>query len=117
MCATCGCDSNGYNITHEHEDHQHDDHGQGRHSETVVSVEKDILYQNNLLAERNRGYFESKNIFALNLVSSPGSGKTSLLEKTLTDLRGELDFFVVEGDQQTSNDADRIHATGTRVIQ
>ena len=105
-------------LIHEHELHNHvHDHSHTGNSKKVVEVEKDILYQNNLLAERNRGYFDAKNIFALNLVSSPGSGKTSLLEKTLTDLRGELDFFVVEGDQQTSNDADRIHATGTRVIQ
>src|ERR1039457_3980319 len=118
MCATCGCDSDGHILIHEHELHNHvHDHSHTGNSKKVVEVEKDILYQNNLLAERNRGYFDAKNIFALNLVSSPGSGKTSLLEKTLTDLRGELDFFVVEGDQQTSNDADRIHATGTRVIQ
>ena len=118
MCATCGCDSDGHILIHEHELHNHGhDHSHTGNSKKVVEVEKDILYQNNLLAERNRGYFDAKNIFALNLVSSPGSGKTSLLEKTLTDLRGELDFFVVEGDQQTSNDADRIHATGTRVIQ
>jgi hydrogenase nickel incorporation protein HypB len=83
----------------------------------VVDIEKDILYQNNLLAERNRGYFEAKNILALNLVSSPGSGKTSLLEKTLIDQKGQFDFFVIEGDQQTTNDADRIHATGTKVVQ
>jgi hydrogenase nickel incorporation protein HypB len=115
MCATCGCDSNGHAIIHGH-DHTHDnpDHS---HSKTVVEVEKDILYQNNLLAERNRGYFEAKNILALNLVSSPGSGKTSLLEKTLLDLKGQLDFAVIEGDQQTTNDADRIHATGTKVVQ
>jgi hydrogenase nickel incorporation protein HypB len=118
MCATCGCDSDGHILIHEHKLHNHvHDHSHTGNSKKVVEVEKDILYQNNLLAERNRGYFDAKNIFALNLVSSPGSGKTSLLEKTLTDLRGELDFFVVEGDQQTSNDADRIHATGTRVIQ
>jgi hydrogenase nickel incorporation protein HypB len=118
MCATCGCDSDGHILIHEHELHNHvHDHSHTGNSKKVVEVEKDILYQNNLLAERNRGYFDAKNIFALNLVSSPGSGKTSLLEKTLTDLRGELDFFVVEGDQQTSNDADRILATGTRVIQ
>ena len=76
-----------------------------------------ILYQNNLLAERNRGYFDAKNILALNLVSSPGSGKTTLLERTLTDLKGTLEFAVIEGDQQTTNDADRIHATGTKVTQ
>jgi len=82
-----------------------------------VDVEKDILHENNLLGERNRGYFDAKNILALNLVSSPGSGKTSLLERTLSDLKGELEFAVIEGDQQTTNDADRIHATGTKVVQ
>jgi len=124
MCATCGCDSNGQAIIHDHELHSHDAvhhhvHADIHHgtTKTVVDIEKDILYQNNLLAERNRGYFEAKNILALNLVSSPGSGKTSLLEKTLIDLKGQFDFFVIEGDQQTTNDADRIHATGTKVVQ
>lgn len=80
-------------------------------------MEQDVLYQNNMLAQRNRGYFDAKNILALNLVSSPGSGKTSLLERTLNDLAGQLEFAVIEGDQQTTNDADRIGATGTRVTQ
>ncbi len=83
----------------------------------MIELEQDILSQNNLLAERNRGYFEAKNILAVNLVSSPGSGKTSLLERTLKDLHGELPFYVVEGDQQTSNDADRIAAAGAPVLQ
>ncbi len=118
MCATCGCGT--VDSVHRHEagpfhDHSHD-HSNHSHKK-AVDVEKDILLQNNLLAERNRGYFEAKNILALNLVSSPGSGKTALLERTLTDLRGELEFAVVEGDQQTTNDADRIHATGTKVVQ
>lgn len=118
MCATCGCGT--VDSVHGHEgglphDHSHD-HSTHTHKK-VVDVEKDILQQNNLLAERNRGYFEAKNILALNLVSSPGSGKTALLEKTLTDLKGQLEFAVIEGDQQTTNDADRIHATGTKVIQ
>ena len=82
-----------------------------------MEVEKDVLYQNNLLGERNRGFFEAKNILAMNLVSSPGSGKTSLLEKTLISMKGEMEFAVIEGDQQTTNDADRIHATGTKVTQ
>lgn len=114
MCATCGCDSN--SSFHSHSgahDHTHD-HGNAK---TVIDVEQDILYQNNLLAERNRGYFEAKNILALNLVSSPGSGKTSLLERTLKEMGSDIDFAVIEGDQQTSNDADRIHATGTKVVQ
>lgn len=110
MCATCGCSSD------HHHNHDHD-HEHNHSHKTVIDVEKDILHQNDLLANRNRGYFDAKNILCLNLVSSPGSGKTSLLEKTLTDLKGELDFVVIEGDQQTTNDADRIHATGTKVTQ
>ncbi len=104
MCATCGCDSHDNNHSHSH-------------TKKVVNIEKDVLHENNLLAERNRGFLEAKNIFALNLVSSPGSGKTTLLERTLTDLKGEIEFAVIEGDQQTTNDADRIHATGTKVTQ
>ncbi|MBK9015737.1 MAG: hydrogenase nickel incorporation protein HypB [Saprospiraceae bacterium] len=84
---------------------------------TVLQIEQDILGKNNLLAERNKGFFEAKNILALNLVSSPGSGKTALLERTLADLKGEIPCFVIEGDQQTSNDADRIAATGAEVVQ
>ncbi len=113
MCATCGCGP----VSHHHEEgtEQHTHHsGNGKR---VVEVERDILHENNLLAERNRGYCEGRNILAINLVSSPGSGKTSLLEKTLIDLKEELKFAVIEGDQQTSNDADRIHATGTKVTQ
>ncbi len=108
MCATCGCDSHS---------HQHDHDHSHSHSKTIVEVEKDVLYENNMLAQRNRGYFEAKNILALNLVSSPGSGKTSLLERTLTDLKEQFTCYVIEGDQQTSRDADRIHATGTKVAQ
>lgn len=109
MCATCGCGPE----SHHH--HGHDlTHASGK---KIVEVEKDILHENNLLAQRNRGFFEGRNILALNLVSSPGSGKTSLLERTLTDMKGELNFAVIEGDQQTTNDADRIHATGTKVTQ
>lgn len=82
-----------------------------------ISVETDILQKNNLRAERNRGYFEAKNILALNLVSSPGSGKTSLLERTIRELSGEIAITVIEGDQQTMNDADRIRAAGAPVVQ
>lgn len=127
MCATCGCDANGsvsihevHGHPHEHDhghSHEHDHHHDHSHSKKVVDVEQDVLYQNNLLAQRNRGYFEAKNILALNLVSSPGSGKTTLLEKTLKDVKEDLSCYVIEGDQQTSNDADRIHATGTPVVQ
>lgn len=104
-----------HNHQHEHShDHSHD-HNHGRNN--IIQLETDILSANNLLAERNRGYFEAKNIFALNLVSSPGSGKTSILERTLTDLGQEIKFSVIEGDQQTTNDADRINATKIPVVQ
>jgi len=122
MCATCGCDNNDTSSIKQMGEEQSHNHHHGHdhshtHGKTIVEVEKDILYENNLLAERNRGYFDARNILALNLVSSPGSGKTSLLEKTLTDLKNEFSFYVIEGDQQTSRDADRIHATGTKVAQ
>ena len=118
MCATCGCDTGAVSTIHHHgHDHDHSHEHEHHHQKTIVDVEQDVLHQNNLLAERNRGYFDAKNILAMNLVSSPGSGKTSLLERTLIDLKNEMDFAVIEGDQQTTNDADRIHATGTKVTQ
>lgn len=108
MCGTCGCDD--ANHSHEHGEHHH-------HDATVITLEQDILSKNNLLAERNRGYFEAKNILALNLMSSPGSGKTTLLEETIRRLKDKLPVYVIEGDQQTSNDADRIRKQGIPVIQ
>ena len=104
---------------HDHHHHGHDHHHGHEHTQgkTVVELEQDILHKNQLLAERNRGYFEAKGILSLNFVSSPGAGKTSLLERTLTDLREELAFSVIEGDQQTMNDANRISATGAPVVQ
>lgn len=112
MCATCGCDSQETTLHagHSHTHHHH-------HEQPVDLAEQNVLYQNNLLAERNRGYLEAKQILAINLVSSPGSGKTALLERTLRDMGSSFRFSVIEGDQQTSLDADRIHATGTKVVQ
>lgn len=105
---------------HTHDDHSHvrpHSHDHSHAAKTVVDLEQDILQHNDLLAERNRGYFEAKQILALNLVSSPGSGKTTLLEKTLVALKDELAFYAIEGDQQTTRDADRIAATGAPVVQ
>lgn len=103
---------------HEHHhDHEHEHHHHHSHDLNIIELEKDILHQNQLGAERNRGFFEALNIFAMNLVSSPGSGKTSLLEKTIADLKGEIEFSVIEGDQQTTNDAERIHALNVPVLQ
>jgi len=132
MCTTCGCGvTEGISIQkpgeegspvlevpvhhHEHHEHEHDHHH--HHEKTILEVEQDILQSNQMLAERNRGYFLAKNIFAINLVSSPGSGKTTLLEKTLADLKGNINFYVIEGDQQTMNDANRIDALQIPVVQ
>ena len=113
MCSTCGCSDQQHVHGHEHRhrnEHCHNKPG-------VLAIEQDILLRNNLLAERNRGYFEAKHIIALNLMSAPGSGKTSLLEETIRRLKGRFPVCVVEGDQQTSNDAKRIAALSVPVFQ
>jgi hydrogenase nickel incorporation protein HypB len=136
MCSTCGCGVGEHGATilkpgefvvsgefqlenhgHNHEANGHHHHRHAHGEKSIVEVEREILGQNQLLAERNRGYFEAKKITALNLVSSPGSGKTTFLEKTLTDLKDRIEFAVVEGDQQTTNDADRIDALNVPVRQ
>lgn len=128
MCTTCGCGDNENEIrmtvfgeknetsnhNHEHHHHHHNHtHGHSRH----IDIEIDILSQNNLLAERNRGFFEAKNIFSINMMSSPGSGKTTLLERTVKDLKDKIQLYIIEGDQQTMNDAERIGKAGAPVIQ
>lgn len=127
MCDTCGCSQSADAVTirkpgeteqHHHDHHHHDhDHDHSHDHGRTIAIEQDVLFQNNMLAQRNRGWFDAKGILALNLVSSPGSGKTSVLEKTITDLKDELSISVIEGDQQTLNDADRIKATGAEVVQ
>ena len=107
----------GHTHTHEHSSHAHSHHSPNPAKKTVLQLELDILQKNQLLAERNRGFFEARNILALNFVSSPGAGKTSLLERTLRDLKTELPISVIEGDQQTLNDANRIAETGVPVVQ
>jgi hydrogenase nickel incorporation protein HypB len=104
--------------SHEQQIHEHaHDHTHADMHGSTISLEADILAKNDLLAARNRGWFEGRNILALNLVSSPGSGKTTLLERTITDLKENLSINVVEGDQETVNDAARIKNTGCRVVQ
>ena len=85
--------------------------------ERIVQVERDILSKNNDYAAANRARLAAAGMFALNLVSSPGSGKTSLLVRTIADLKERFPIAVVEGDQQTANDAERIRATGVPAIQ
>ena len=104
MCIDCGCHD--ASQTHDH------DHGSRK-----IRVEEDLLAKNNRLAAANRARFAGEQLFVLNLVSSPGSGKTSILERTLADLKESISFAVLEGDQQTENDAERIAATGVPVKQ
>ncbi len=85
--------------------------------ERMVQIEQDILSKNNQYAATNRNWFAEHSILALNLVSSPGSGKTTLLTRTINDLKESLAMSVIEGDQQTINDAERIRATGVKAIQ
>ncbi len=129
MCTTCGCGNSsnielskpgnfpksieGMKLVHNGSNHSHSH----SHNHAVIELERDILSTNNSIAEKNRKYLKSKNIYTLNLVSSPGSGKTSILERMLIDLNKEIQFSVIEGDQQTLQDANRISATKTPVIQ
>jgi hydrogenase nickel incorporation protein HypB len=92
-------------------------HAPGMSQSRMVKIERDILAKNNGYADQNRRYFSGHGIFALNLVSSPGSGKTTLLVKTITALNGAQSLAVIEGDQQTDNDAARIRAAGAPALQ
>jgi hydrogenase nickel incorporation protein HypB len=109
---------------HEHAEHTIDFgkglagvHIPGMTQERAIRIERDILSKNNAFAEANRTRLIDAGTFALNLVSSPGSGKTSLLVRAITDLKDRWPIAVIEGDQQTSRDADRIRATGVPAVQ
>ena len=146
MCTTCGCGdgetkidgqeahahahthADGTTHSHEHDhghehghagthDHDHHHHHHEHGNERTIKLEQDILSKNNAYAAQNREQFAAQGVFALNLVSSPGSGKTTLLVKTIEALKGKLDIAVIEGDQQTSYDAERIRATGAPAVQ
>lgn len=124
MCGVCGCGEGetrlepvGQPHRHNHGVHSHalrDDPAERAH---LVSVEQDILSKNDALAAHNRQHFNSHRVLALNLVSSPGAGKTTLLVETLARLVPDTTVAVIEGDQETSADADRIRATGAPAIQ
>ena len=86
-------------------------------NEKLVQLEMDVLAANDKQAAANRAYFSENNILALNLVSSPGSGKTTLLCRTISDLKDSMKIAVIEGDQQTVNDAERIRSTGCPALQ
>lgn len=130
MCTTCGCNSgeanhdehehvgpDGFVYRHVHSHAHGHEHGQAHQPARLVQIERDILAKNNTFAEANRQRFQQDGVLALNLVSSPGSGKTSLLVRTIAALQGKTPLAVIEGDQQTSLDAERIRATGAKAVQ
>jgi hydrogenase nickel incorporation protein HypB len=141
MCTTCGCGQGETLIdgqrhaAHDHphghhpDDHRHvhtagplhagpqHAHAAGMSPIRLVQIEQDLLAKNAALAASNRRYLAERGVFALNLVSSPGSGKTSLLVRTIDALKDRISLAVIEGDQQTSFDADRIRAAGVPAVQ
>lgn len=140
MCGTCGCGTNDQSLVinlqtgkeaaidndyvdfrpHGHGQEHHHDHSLHHHDHpetTVVALEAQILAKNDALAARNRGWFAGREILALNLVSSPGSGKTTLLERTIAELKDQIAISVIEGDQATTRDGERIRAAGAAAVQ
>lgn len=107
-----------HNHAHDH-DHPHDhSHGHTHDNQSrTIDLQRNILSKNELEASRNRGYFEALHVTSFNFVSSPGSGKTSILERTIRERGQQLTCYVIEGDQQTLNDAQRIEKAGAPVIQ
>ncbi len=141
MCGTCGCSdpTNAVTMTdpakgetillhrpahdhdqahHHHHHHEGDDrpHAHGPQGE-VIALEQAVLAENDKIAARNRGWFDGRGVLALNLVSSPGAGKTTLLERTIRALADTEEIAVIEGDQMTDADAERIRAAGARAVQ
>ncbi|WP_029356662.1 hydrogenase nickel incorporation protein HypB [Bosea sp. 117] len=138
MCVSCGCgadkvtisDAHGHGHAHHHGHHHHGhDHGHHGHDHPhrpdaptdemhrTVEIEQAILAKNDAYAARNRARLGAGGILSLNLLAGPGAGKTTLLVETLRTLGGRIPAAVIEGDQQTANDAERIRATGTPAVQ
>lgn len=125
MCTVCGCgetDNHSHDHTHEHE-HHHYGNGDagvsvaGYSQDRLIQIEQNILSKNDGYAKANRRWLFERKLLALNLVSSPGAGKTTLLVETLISLKDQMPLGVIEGDQETANDADRIRKTGVPAIQ
>jgi hydrogenase nickel incorporation protein HypB len=136
MCANCGCsegaevtltnlqtgqhvhmDSTGHEYFHEHPHEHPHRHSHEHEHRTIIRLERDVLLKNDRLAEQNRGWLEGRSIRAINIMSSPGAGKTTLLERTIRELGVELGIRVIEGDQETTRDGERIRAAGCSAIQ
>jgi hydrogenase nickel incorporation protein HypB len=124
MCAICGCSTDhthdhghDHNHAHDHAHEQEHGHTHGHTQTRLIHIERDLLEANDRVAAQNRTRFRAKGILALNLMSSPGSGKTSLLVATLQALQSRCPVAVIEGDQATDNDTQRIRATGVPALQ
>jgi len=122
MCATCGCAGEGAAVRlHDHESGHDDERGPelvipAGDARTVV-LQRKVLAKNDGIAAQNRDWLAGRGVFMLNMMSAPGAGKTTLLERTGRDLAGRLTIGVIEGDQETALDAERIKAAGCRVVQ
>lgn len=128
MCTDCGCGhthdhnhADGHTHTHDHaHDHDHahgHDIASGEDGRQTLTLERKLLARNDEAAARNRAWLAERGVVALNLISSPGTGKTFLLEKTLERLQGRVGCAVITGDQQTDNDARRLSGKGAPVRQ
>jgi hydrogenase nickel incorporation protein HypB len=138
MCNVCGCSDGELRIDgvpqrNSHRHHHHRDETVGHHlhygkgpaglhvpghsQSQLLRIEQDILSKNDAFAAANRARLRDGGILALNLMSSPGAGKTTLLEATLARLKDEMPVAVIEGDQETANDAERIRRTGVAALQ
>ena len=130
MCKECGCGLGGGSVKiggHSHDDHGHDhDHGHHHghephhehgHGSKTVNLNRSLMEKNDRLAERNRGFFKAKKLLVLNVVSSPGSGKTTFIRETAAQLAGKLRVGVIVGDLATDNDAARLRTAGIPVVQ
>jgi len=114
MCTECGC---GEANEHHHHDHDHTHDHSHDHAHRVVEVTQSVLAHNDHIAAHNREWLAAHGVIAINLISSPGSGKTLLLEKTLEALNGKIKCAVITGDQQTDNDARRLAGKGAKIFQ
>ena len=123
MCDSCGCGNTEGIVLRKPGAKTpvadiHHEHGNNRKpGKAILDIQADVLGANNAIAAHNREHFNEHRMLAINLMSSPGSGKTTLLEHTINALFSEYNWSIVEGDQQTTLDADRIHATGASTIQ
>jgi hydrogenase nickel incorporation protein HypB len=142
MCTNCGCSITGEftihdrdlspELNHHHHHHGHDEHDHHHHelnhhhrhdaenhqnNRRQIEITQSILSKNDRLAERNRGFFRAKGLLVLNVLSSPGAGKTTLIERMLTDLGEHLPTVVIVGDLATDNDAQRLRHTGAEAVQ